>query len=51
MTEMVLAHGGTTGLMFELAFVVIPLMAFIVMAVLSRRRARKPKTTDQEVEP
>lgn len=38
MAEMLLAHGGTAGLVFEIAFLAVPVIVFTVMAVVSSRR-------------
>ena len=40
MPEMLLAHGGTAGLFFEIAFLAVPVVVFSAMAVISARRRR-----------
>ena len=40
MSEMLLAHGGTAGLFFEIAFLALPIVVFSAMAVISGRRRR-----------
>lgn len=39
-TTLTLAHGGTTGLLLEIAFVAVPLLLFVVLAVVAGRRAK-----------
>lgn len=55
MPKLLLAHGGTAGLVFEIAFLAVPVIVFTVMAVVSSRRkdADDPPPGDQpeEVEP
>lgn len=51
MSMLVLGHGGTTGLIFEIGFLAVPVLVFTVMAVVSgRRRATKDEDPDAEVE-
>ena len=51
MPEMLLAHGGSAGLFFEIAFVAAPLLLFAVMAVMTgRRRRRHEDNTDPPAE-
>ena len=38
-----MAHGGTAGLVLELAFVAVPILVFVVMAVVASRRAKAAK--------
>ena len=40
MTTLTLAHGGTAGLLLEVAFVAVPVLAFVVLAVVAGRRAK-----------
>lgn len=40
MTTLTMAHGGTAGLVLELAFVAVPILVFVVMAVVASRRAK-----------
>jgi hypothetical protein len=46
-----LAHGGTAGLIFEIAFLAVPVLVFTVMGVMSSRRARREKGEEPEVDP
>jgi len=39
-TTLTLAHGGTAGLVLEIAFVAVPILVFVVMAVVASRRAK-----------
>lgn len=45
---MVLAHGGTAGLVAEAAFLAIPVVVFLVLSRLSKRRAAE--LAEQEAE-
>ena len=40
MTTLTLAHGGTAGLIFEIAFLAVPVIVFTVMAVVSSRKRK-----------
>ena len=52
MPDVLLAHGGTAGLFFEIAFLAVPVLVFSVMAVVSSRRRRDDDVEpDAEVEP
>jgi hypothetical protein len=37
---MTLAHGGTAGLFLELAFVAVPILGFVALAVVASRREK-----------
>jgi len=50
MTTLTIAHGGTVGLLLELAFVAVPILAFVAMAVVASRRARRSES-GRDVEP
>lgn len=54
MSTLVLGHGGTAGLIFEIGFLAVPVLVFAVMAVVSgRRRAAEdedPAGDDPEAE-
>ena len=43
---LVLAHGGTVGLVFEIAFLAVPVVVFTVMAVVSSRRRKDEDAGD-----
>lgn len=47
MTTLTLAHGGTAGLVLELAFVAVPVLVFVVMAVVSSRRAKAAEAREE----
>lgn len=49
MTTLILAHGGTRGLLLELAVVIVPLI-FIVGLALVVRRSVKPHDAADETE-
>ncbi len=51
MTSLVLAHGGTAGLVFEAAFLVVPVVVFGVLAVISRRRSDNQDQEEDEDQP
>ncbi|MGQ0520928.1 MAG: hypothetical protein ACT4PX_07250 [Actinomycetota bacterium] len=52
MRNLVFAHGGTAGLIFEIGFLAVPVVVFTVMAVVSARRRRAEEAeAAQEVEP
>ena len=53
MTTVLLGHGGTAGLIFEIGFLAVPVIVFTVMAVVSSRRRREEEAgaADGEVEP
>ncbi|MGH9164441.1 MAG: hypothetical protein ACRDZW_02865 [Acidimicrobiales bacterium] len=38
MPTLMLAHGGTVGLIFEIGFLAVPVLVFTLMALLARRR-------------
>ncbi|MFP5377558.1 MAG: hypothetical protein ACLGIO_12365 [Acidimicrobiia bacterium] len=40
MTTLTLGHGGTAGLLLEIAFVAVPVLSFVVLAVVAGRRAK-----------
>ena len=40
-TMLLLAHGGTAGLIFEIGFLALPVVVFTVLAVVSSRRRRR----------
>lgn len=40
MTTLTLAHGGTAGLILELAFVAVPILIFVALAVVASRREK-----------
>lgn len=48
---MLLAHGGTAGLLFEIAFLAVPVVVFSVMAILSGRRRRAADAEPDEAGP
>lgn len=48
MTTRTLAHGGTAGLVAELAFVAVPILIFVVMAVVASRRAKAAEAPEEE---
>ena len=39
-TTLTLGHGGTAGLLLEIAFVAVPVLSFVVLAVVAGRRAK-----------
>jgi peptidoglycan biosynthesis protein MviN/MurJ (putative lipid II flippase) len=47
MTSLLLAHGGTAGLVFEAAFLVVPVVVFGILALITRRR-RDDQIEDQD---
>ena len=47
MTTLTLAHGGTAGLVLELAFVAVPILVFVVMAVVASRRAKAAEAREE----
>lgn len=51
MENLVLAHGGAAGLIFEIGFLAVPVVVFTVMAVVSSRRRRAEEEAAKEVEP
>jgi hypothetical protein len=45
-----IAHGGTAGLVFELSFLVVPVLLFTVLAVVSSRRSKRTESPEEEKE-
>ena len=45
----ILAHGGTAGALAEIAFIVVPLVVFAILARVSRRR-REREEAEAEAE-
>ena len=50
MTSLVLAHGGTAGLVFELLFVLVPVLVFGTLALLARRRRGAESADEDDLE-
>lgn len=48
--QMLLAHGGTAGLIAEVGFLAVPVAVFTVMAVVARRRERAGEAVEPEEE-
>ena len=46
----VLAHGGTAGAIGEIAFVVVPIALFAVLARMSRRRREREEAAEAEAQ-
>ncbi len=46
MTAVVLAHGGTGGAIAEVAFLLVPVVAFLVLSRWSKRRERAESDDD-----
>ena len=51
MSKLLLAHGGTAGLVFEIGFLAVPVVVFTVLAVVSSRRRRREEEGEEEVAP
>ena len=51
MSTLMLAHGGTVGLIFEVGFLAVPVLVFTFMARAARRREEREEGTDPEVKP
>ena len=51
MTSLVLAHGGTAGLVFEAAFLVVPVVVFAILALITRRRSDNRNQEEDEDQP
>lgn len=50
MTSLVLAHGGTAGLVFEMLFLVVPIFVFGTLALLARRKRGGESAAEDEDE-
>ena len=50
MHTLLLAHGGTVGLIFEIGFLAVPVVVFTVMAVVSGRRERERERDENQPE-
>ena len=51
MTSLVLAHGGTAGLVFEAAFLVVPVVVFAILGLITRRRSDNRNQEEDEDQP
>ena len=47
-TMLLLGHGGTVGLIFEIGFLALPVVVFTVLAVVSSRRRRREEAGAEE---
>ena len=45
-----LAHGGAAGAALEIGFIVVPIVIFVILAVLSKRRVAREEA-EEESEP
>lgn len=51
MPTLLLGHGGTAGLIFEIGFLALPVVVFTVLAVVSSRRRRREEDEAPEARP
>jgi hypothetical protein len=49
-TMLLLGHGGTAGLIFEIGFLALPVVVFTVLAVVSSRRRRREEAGAEETQ-
>ena len=50
MTSLIVAHGGSAGLVFEAVFLVLPVVIFGTLALISRRRSSDDQGSNDDAD-